>query len=86
MTVNEALAAGAPVLCSARAGAHEVVKNHINGYTFHPWDEDHLAELLYALASSPELVERLRSNAASSVKGFSVTQWLEGCLAEIKAP
>lgn len=36
MTVNEALAAGAPVLCSSRAGAHEVVRNHLNGYTFHP--------------------------------------------------
>jgi glycosyltransferase involved in cell wall biosynthesis len=83
MTVNEALAAGAPVLCSSRAGAHEVVKNHINGYTFHPWDEDHLAELLYAMASDAALAGRLQGNAASSVANFSVNQWLDACFAEI---
>jgi glycosyltransferase involved in cell wall biosynthesis len=86
MTINEALAAGAPVLCSSRAGAHEVVKNHVNGYTFHPWDEAHLAELLHALVASPNLVERLRGNAASSLRDFSVTQWLDACFAEIKPP
>jgi glycosyltransferase involved in cell wall biosynthesis len=86
MTINEALAAGAPVLCSSRAGAHEVVRNHVNGYTFHPWDEAHLAELLYAMAASPNLVERLRGNAANSVRDFSVVQWLDACFAEIKAP
>ena len=83
MTVNEALAAGAPVLCSSRAGAHEVVRNHWNGYTFHPWDEAHLAELFHALATDPALVSRLRSQAASSVENFSVRQWLEACAEEL---
>ncbi len=83
MTVNEALAAGAPVLCSSRAGAHEVVKNHVNGYTFHPWDEDHLSALLFALASDPPLAKRLQDNAAASVGNFSVTQWLDACFSEI---
>jgi glycosyltransferase involved in cell wall biosynthesis len=83
MTVNEALAAGAPVLCSSRAGAHEVVKNHLNGYTFHPWDEDHLSELLFALAADQPLAKRLQDNAAASVGNFSVTQWLDACFSEI---
>jgi glycosyltransferase involved in cell wall biosynthesis len=86
MTVNEALAAGAPVLCSSRAGAHEVVRNHVNGYTFHPWDEEHLAELMYALAKDEAAVERLRGNAAASVQDFSVQQWLEACMKEIPVP
>jgi len=83
MTVNEALAAGAPVLCSSRAGAHEVVRNHCNGYTFHPWDEFHLAELFHALASDPALVNRLHSQAAGSVENFSVRQWLDACAGEL---
>ena len=83
MTVNEALAAGAPVLCSSRAGAHEVVRNHVNGYTFHPWDEDHLAELLYAMSENDTAVNRLRENTAASLATFSVRQWLDACFAEI---
>lgn len=83
MTVNEALAAGAPVLCSSRAGAHEVVRNHSNGYTFHPWDEAHLAELFYALATEPGLAKRLRGNAAESVANFSVKEWLSACAQEL---
>ena len=83
MTINEALAAGAPVLCSARAGAHEVVRNNWNGYTFHPWDEAHLAELFHALATDPALVERLRSQAAASVENFSERQWLDACAGEL---
>lgn len=81
MTINEALAAGAPVLCSSRAGAHEVVQNHVNGFTFHPWDQDHLSALLEALATDDALVKRLRSNAAGSLRNFSVHQWLEACFA-----
>ena len=83
MTVNEALAAGAPVLCSSRAGAHEVVRNHVNGYTFHPWDELHLSELIYAVGTNPPLVEKLRASAATSVADFSVQQWLDACFREI---
>ena len=83
MTVNEALAAGAPVLCSARAGAHEVVQNHVNGYTFHPWEEAHLAKLFHALATDAELVKRLRATAADSVRNFSVRQWLAACAQEL---
>lgn len=83
MTVNEALAAGAPVLCSSRAGAHEVVRNHVNGYTFHPWDERHLFELLKALSTDKELSNRLKENAAKSVSEFSVNQWVEACFQAI---
>lgn len=84
MTVNEALAAGAPVLCSSRAGAHEVVRNHVNGYTFHPWEEAHLASLLQLVAEDPALVTRLRSQAAASVESFSVQQWIAACFEEMK--
>jgi 1,2-diacylglycerol 3-alpha-glucosyltransferase len=81
MTINEALAAGAPVLCSSRAGAHEIVQNAINGFTFHPWHLDHLSALFSHVAHTPGLVDKLRSKAASSVQAFSIDQFLQACFA-----
>ena len=77
LIINEALAAGAPVLVSNRCGAHELVRNSLNGYTFDPQDHDHLAELLVDLTLYDNLVERLRENAAPSMERFSVTQFHE---------
>jgi glycosyltransferase involved in cell wall biosynthesis len=77
LIVNEALAAGAPVLVSNRCGAHELVRNSLNGYTFDPHDHAHLAELLVDLSLYDNLVERLRAHAAPSMERFSVTQFLE---------
>ncbi len=84
MTINEGLAAGTPVICSSRAGAHEIVRNYCNGFTFHPWDSEHLTSLFLAFAADPQLSERLRSNAAASVRSFSVDQWLEACFRVIE--
>jgi glycosyltransferase involved in cell wall biosynthesis len=80
LVVNEALAAGAPVLVSDRCGAHELVKNNVNGFTFAPEDEHHLAELFAALAGHRGLVDRLRRNAAPSVERFSVREFTGACL------
>ncbi len=80
MTVNEALAAGCPVLCSSRAGAHEIVQNAVNGFTFHPWHQEHLTALFQLVAHQPGLVESLRSNAQSSVEAFSITPFLDAYL------
>lgn len=77
LIVNEALAAGAPVLVSNRCGAHELVRNSLNGYTFDPHDHDHLAELLLDLSLYDNLVERLRENAAPSMERFSASQFHE---------
>jgi glycosyltransferase involved in cell wall biosynthesis len=79
MTINEALAAGCPVLCSSRAGAHEVVQNARNGFTFHPWQPESLAHLFDVVAHTPGLVTQLRSQAAESVQSFSSIQFLESC-------
>lgn len=79
MTINEALAAGAPVLCSSRAGAHEIVRNNINGFTFHPWEPDHLAALMFDIGQDEALLAKLRSQAAASVTTFSIQQFLHAC-------
>jgi len=77
MTVNEALSAGAPVLVSDRCGAHELVRNNVNGFTFAPTDTEHLSMLMQQLHDDPALVSRLRSQAAPSMKRFSSAQYLE---------
>jgi glycosyltransferase involved in cell wall biosynthesis len=77
MTVNEALSAGTPVLVSNRCGAHELVENNVNGFTFDPTDAAHFLYLLRQLHGDPALLARLRSNAAPSMRRFSITQYLE---------
>jgi len=76
MTVNEALSAGAPVLVSNRAGSHELVRNNFNGFTFSPYDSGHLTGLLTQFHNEPALVARLRSEAAKSMEGFSIKQYV----------
>ncbi|MEM7145443.1 MAG: glycosyltransferase [Verrucomicrobiota bacterium] len=77
LIVNEALSAGAPTLVSNRCGAHELVRNNRNGFTFDPYDTGHLAELMRALSVDEELVAKLRSNASKSMEMFSIDQFLE---------
>ena len=80
MTVNEALAAGAPALVSNRCGAHELVRNHVNGFTFDPGDTGHLSDLLLAVAHEKGLCNRLRREAAKSMESFSIRQYIEAHL------
>lgn len=55
LTVNEAMAAGLPVLVSEACGcAPELVQSGTNGFAFNPGDEQQLASLLFDLASTPE--------------------------------
>lgn len=53
LVVNEAMAAGLPVLVSNRCGcAGELVREGVNGFTFDPNDTDALTRHLYAFASA----------------------------------
>ena len=81
LIVNEALAAGAPVLVSDRCGAHELVQNGVNGFTFAPRDAAHLAVLFGEVAERDGLVDRLREGAAPSMRSFSIDQFLGACFA-----
>lgn len=77
LIVNEALAAGAPMLVSNRCGAHELIKNGVNGYTFTPKDTEHLSALLTKLATDSSLLSELRSNAVPSMEAFSIDGFLD---------
>jgi glycosyltransferase involved in cell wall biosynthesis len=53
LVVNEAMAAGLPILVSRHCGSSaELVENGVNGFVFDPHDTDVLANLMQQLASS----------------------------------
>ena len=53
LVVNEAMAAGLPVLVSERAGcAQDLVRHGVNGFTFDPLDTAELARLLGVISGS----------------------------------
>lgn len=65
LVVNEAMAAGLPVLVSTGAGcAPDLVRDGANGFTFAPADEAHLTALLGHVAAMPD-PERARMGEAS---------------------
>lgn len=52
LVVNEAMAAGLPVLVSNRCGCvPDLVREGINGFTFNPFDRDQLTNLMLRLSS-----------------------------------
>jgi 1,2-diacylglycerol 3-alpha-glucosyltransferase len=55
LVVNEAMAAGLPVLVSRRCGcAADLVEENVNGHRFDPCDQEMLASLLRKIAGSPD--------------------------------
>jgi glycosyltransferase involved in cell wall biosynthesis len=71
LVVNEAMAAGLPVLVSSGAGAAEdLVSNGVNGYTFDPRDRVVIAEIMRRIASEADL-ETMRSNARARIAGWT---------------
>ncbi len=65
LVVNEAMAAGLPVVVSAGAGcAEDLVRDGENGFTFRPGDVDALAQHLYAVAHEVDLEAFARRSRA----------------------
>jgi glycosyltransferase involved in cell wall biosynthesis len=63
LVVNEAMAAGLPVLVSQTAGcSQELVEEGANGYTFDPSDPDKLAKLLIRMSTSADLASMGRES------------------------
>ncbi len=87
LVVNEAMAAGLPVLVSTGAGcAPDLVAEGQNGFTFGPQDEARLADLLAQIEAMPE-AERAQMGAASRaiVERFRPEDFARGLLDAIAA-
>src|SRR5439155_16698329 len=67
LVVNEAMAAGLPVLVSDRCGcAPDLVADGVNGFTFAPQDHARLAGLMCRIAADPD--RRLAMSRASRAR------------------
>ncbi len=77
LVVNEAMAAGLPVLVSNRCGcAEDLVVNGENGFTFNPCDEDALADTLIQMSRvSAQRLQQMGQRSSEIISRFSLEAW-----------
>jgi len=86
LVVNEAMAAGLPVLVSERCGCSpELVQEHVNGYTFRPTDTERLAHLMLHVAADSALCKRLGEASASLVSAWGPQRFAAGLVGAVRA-
>jgi 1,2-diacylglycerol 3-alpha-glucosyltransferase len=72
LVVNEAMAAGLPVLVSRRCGcAADLVRHEVNGYIFDPRDVHALASLLLKMSSGAVPLARFGAIGRKIVEGYT---------------
>lgn len=79
LAVNEAMAAGLPVVISSELGcAPDLVADGVNGWTFPAGDIDRLADALRRLAVDPSLRRRMAEASRARIARWSYAEALEG--------
>ncbi len=81
LVVNEAMAAGLPVLVSERCGcAPDLVRDGVNGFTFDPYDPGQLADLMLKVSS--DQCDRLAMGRASQeiIKDWGPERFADGLM------
>lgn len=72
LAVNEAMAAGKPVLVSDKCGcAVDLVEDGITGYTFRSNDLEDLKNKIERMASSKDLLKQMGEHCAEKIKAWS---------------
>jgi glycosyltransferase involved in cell wall biosynthesis len=72
LVVNEAMAAGKPVLVSTQCGCvPELVRRGVNGYTFDPFNIQELCSLLLRTSSAECDLESMGRNGAEIIRAFT---------------
>jgi 1,2-diacylglycerol 3-alpha-glucosyltransferase len=79
LVVNEAMAAGLPVIVSNRCGcAGDLVEHGVNGFLFEPDRNEELPDLLWRAGHwSPEERERMGRGSAELISHYSLQHWAE---------
>ncbi len=71
LVVNEAMAAGLPVLVSERCGCvSELVKNGVNGFTFNPWETKEIAQKMLLTHQDSSLLQRMGRESAAMINDW----------------
>jgi len=82
LVVNEAMAAGCPVLVSERAGCvPELVRKGENGFTFDPTSPRALAEKMFTLHQNPEILDRFGAKSMEIVAAHGLEAHVSSVLA-----
>lgn len=85
MVVNEAAAAGLPIVASDAVGAAwDLVEDGVNGFRVAPGDAEALAAALGRLAADPELRERAGQRSQAIAARFTPQAWAEGVAALVR--
>jgi len=71
MVVLEAMAFGKMVLCSANAGAREVVQDGSCGWLFDPFDPHELAECMFRAIQDPAMVRAYGARSLETMKQYN---------------
>ena len=87
LVVNEALAAGLPVLVSRRCGcAYDLVDEGGNGWTFNPYDVEELARLMARVGTlTPEALQAMGRRSEQVIRRFGVERFGQGLLDTVDA-
>lgn len=81
LVVNEAMAAGCPVLVSERAGCvPELVRNGLNGFTFDPDNPEQLAESLMSFHLSPERIKIFGKQSREIISSYGLREHVDAVL------
>ncbi|HXA52021.1 MAG TPA: glycosyltransferase, partial [Candidatus Acidoferrum sp.] len=76
LVVNEAMAAGLPVIVSRRCGcAEDLVIHNRNGYVFDPEDLDHLRAAMLSFDRHPEKTALMGMQSREIIGGYSPEVW-----------
>lgn len=82
LVVNEAMAAGCPVLVSDRAGCiPELVKDGENGFAFNPTSPEALAEKMLSIHCDPEKLNRFGAKSLELISAHGIDSHVRGALA-----
>jgi glycosyltransferase involved in cell wall biosynthesis len=72
LVVNEAMAAGLPVLISQKCGCYpDIVKDGINGFSFDPYDEFALSDLMHNIIQGKFKLEDMGEKSLEIIKNFT---------------
>ena len=81
LVVNEAMAAGLPVLVSERCGcAPDLVQDGVNGFTFDPYDVDRLADLMLKVSSDQCDREAMGQASRAIIKDWGPERFADGLM------
>jgi glycosyltransferase involved in cell wall biosynthesis len=86
LVVNEAMAAGLPVILSDRCGcAADLVHHGENGFQFDPYDVDQLGELMFRVAHTDLDLQRMGESSRSIIAEWGPDRFAQGLASAVNA-